>query len=236
MTIEIFHGNAIDVIKGLEKESVDIIFTSPNPIYHLQGNFTPDKRVLGTEVTEKEYLNNLVSVFDTAARVLKKKTGSLWVQMGDYHEKRSFRLIPEKFMIKMKSHGWHIRGKIVWHRTENIHPRRNDRLKNDWEYLMWFIRKSAINDYYFNTKSRFIASSVYDAPMLLNKTDFQSGFPHKLVEVAIDATCPPNGMILDMFAGTGETAVVAKKMGRNCTLIDIDEKMYYGLKGRFKIH
>ena len=42
-----------------------------------------------------------------------------------------------------------------------------------------------------------------------------------------------NGTMLDPFAGTGETAVVAKKMNRHCTLIDIDEKMYYGLCGRF---
>ena len=233
--ISILQGNAVDVMKNdIKSRSIDIIFTSPTPIYHLQSNYNPDKRVLGTEITEKDYLNNLVSVFDTAARTVLKKSGSVWVQMGDYHEKRSLRLIPEKFMIRMKSHGWNIRGIVIWHRTENIHPKRDDRLKNDWEYLIWFVRKPAL-DYYFNSSSKFIASSVYDAPMILNLgNEFASGFPHKLIEIAIDATCPIGGNVLDMFAGTGETAVVAKKMNRNTTLIDIDEKMYYALQARFK--
>jgi DNA modification methylase len=46
-------------------------------------------------------------------------------------------------------------------------------------------------------------------------------FPPKLVEPMIMAGCPPDGIVLDPFAGSGTTCVVAKKLGRDYIGIDI---------------
>lgn len=40
-------------------------------------------------------------------------------------------------------------------------------------------------------------------------------FPEKLVETPILAGCPQGGIVLDPFMGSGTTAVVARKLGRN---------------------
>lgn len=40
-------------------------------------------------------------------------------------------------------------------------------------------------------------------------------YPTRLVETPIRAGCPPGGVVLDPFIGTGTTAVVAKRLGRN---------------------
>jgi len=48
----------------------------------------------------------------------------------------------------------------------------------------------------------------------LKKSNFAS-YPEKLIETPIKAGCPKNGIILDPFIGTGTTALVAKKLGRN---------------------
>ena len=47
-------------------------------------------------------------------------------------------------------------------------------------------------------------------------------FPEKLVEPMILAGCPSNGIVLDPFAGSCTTAVVAKKLGRNYIMIEIN--------------
>ena len=47
-------------------------------------------------------------------------------------------------------------------------------------------------------------------------------FPEKLVEPCILAGCPESGMVLDPFAGSGTTGVVAKRLGRNFTGIEIN--------------
>ena len=39
-------------------------------------------------------------------------------------------------------------------------------------------------------------------------------YPQKLIEPCILCGCPPSGIVLDPFLGSGTTAVVAKQCGR----------------------
>jgi site-specific DNA-methyltransferase (adenine-specific) len=45
-------------------------------------------------------------------------------------------------------------------------------------------------------------------------------FPERLVQTCIAATCPPDGVVLDPFLGSGTTALVAKQLGRKYVGID----------------
>lgn len=47
-------------------------------------------------------------------------------------------------------------------------------------------------------------------------------FPEKLVEICIDAGCPPGGSVLDPFLGAGTTAVIAERMGMNFYGIELN--------------
>lgn len=47
-------------------------------------------------------------------------------------------------------------------------------------------------------------------------------FPEALVEPMIRAGCPVNGIVMDIFAGSGTTGVVAKKLGRNFIGVDLN--------------
>lgn len=48
--------------------------------------------------------------------------------------------------------------------------------------------------------------------------------PPELAERPILATCPPGGVVLDPFAGTGTTAEVANRLRRRAVLIELDER------------
>ena len=49
-------------------------------------------------------------------------------------------------------------------------------------------------------------------------------YPPELIKVPILATCPPEGIVLDPFVGSGTTCVVAKDLNRKYIGIDISEE------------
>jgi len=59
-------------------------------------------------------------------------------------------------------------------------------------------------------------------------------FPEDLVEPMILAGCPQEGIVLDPFMGSGTTAVVAKKLGRNYIGIELNPKYIQLAEERIK--
>ena len=48
--------------------------------------------------------------------------------------------------------------------------------------------------------------------------------PIPLCERAIKSSCPENGLVLDMFLGSGSTLIAAEKLNRKCYGMELDEK------------
>ena len=73
-----------------------------------------------------------------------------------------------------------------------------------------------------------------DIPLLRNKRDVWqinsvpykgahfAAYPPKLVETCLLAGCPPEGIVLDPFLGSGTTAAVARQMGRHYIGIELN--------------
>lgn len=51
----------------------------------------------------------------------------------------------------------------------------------------------------------------------------EAPFPESLAEFFIRSFCPPDGTVCDPFSGSGTTAAVAKRLGRNFAAFDIRE-------------
>lgn len=56
------------------------------------------------------------------------------------------------------------------------------------------------------------------------KDEHYAVFPEELLQNPILATCPADGIVLDVFSGTGSTVVAALKLGRKGLGIDLSEK------------
>ena len=57
-------------------------------------------------------------------------------------------------------------------------------------------------------------------------------FPEKIPELAISSCCPESGIVLDPFAGSGTTGVVAKRLKRKSILIDIQDDFLEIMRNR----
>jgi DNA modification methylase len=49
----------------------------------------------------------------------------------------------------------------------------------------------------------------------------EAPFPESLAEFFVRSFCPPDGVVLDIFGGSGTTAAVAAKNGRNSVSVDV---------------
>ena len=58
-------------------------------------------------------------------------------------------------------------------------------------------------------------------------TEHPTQKPEKLIAKLILASCPPSGIVMDPFLGSGTTSVVAKKLGRH--YIGIEKEEYYSI-------
>jgi site-specific DNA-methyltransferase (adenine-specific) len=54
-----------------------------------------------------------------------------------------------------------------------------------------------------------------------NRSEHYASYPEDLCKVPLLATCPPNGIALDPFCGTGTTNLVAKQLSRKSVGIDL---------------
>jgi DNA modification methylase len=57
-------------------------------------------------------------------------------------------------------------------------------------------------------------------------------FPPELIKPMVLAGCPEGGMVLDPFAGSGTTGMVAENLGRNSVLIELNPKYIEMIKKR----
>ncbi len=76
---KIICGDCLEVMKDWPDNFIDCCVTSP-PYWGLRDYGVPGQ--LGLEKTPEEYIDKMVSVFREVRRCL-KKTGTLWMNMGD---------------------------------------------------------------------------------------------------------------------------------------------------------
>ena len=65
--------------------------------------------------------------------------------------------------------------------------------------------------------------TVWSVPLSKFREAHFAVFPESLVETCIEAGCPPQGLVLDPFLGSGATAAVARRLGRHYLGIDCTE-------------
>lgn len=229
-------GDALDELKKLPNESVDSVFTCPSPVFYCTAEESDAyPNLVGAERSIAKYINHLVEIFGEMHRVLKFE-GSMFIVMGDYHFDGKLFAVPERFLISMTDRKWVYRNTLVWHRpNESRDMEEDNRFRRDWERIYMFTR--TINNYFNNKGNKYKERSVYTFPYNPpTRQEFKSGFPYELVRIAIRTTTPPkDGTVLDMFAGTGTTAFVAKQEGRNSISIDMNSYKCYGIKARLGI-
>ena len=148
-----YNENCLDTMLRMEDNFIQSIITSP-PYFNLR-DYGNDKQI-GIENSFKDYLNNLMEVFNNAYRIL-KEDGILFINIGDTYaskkvgniKRKTLIGIPDRFKIMMIDNGWICRSDIIWHKPNAIPSSAKDRFVNDYERIFMFTKNEK---YKFNTQ------------------------------------------------------------------------------------
>lgn len=140
---KIICGDAIEVLKTLPNDSVDLVITSPP--YYKQREYGGIG--IGNEQSVEEYIENLMKVFKECVRII-KDTGSIVFNIGDKYEKGSLLLVPYRFAIEaLKREKVFLVNEITWVKV-NPTPRQDPKKLVPSKEPFFIFAKS--KNYYFN--------------------------------------------------------------------------------------
>ena len=243
---KIVNGNSLEILKTIPNKTFDLVFADPP--YNLQIGKKlkrpDDSKVNG--VNDKwdqfesfnDYDNFCKKWLKECKRVL-KDNGSIWV-IGTYHN--IFRL-----GYHMQNIGFWILNDVIWKKNNPMPNFRGTRFTNAHETLIWASK---------NKKSRY--TFIYQSLKCLNddlqmrsdwtlpicngserikkngKKVHSTQKPESLLHRILLASTNKDDFVFDPFLGTGTTAVVAKKLGRNYFGIEKEKKYFEAAKQRLE--
>ncbi|WP_433020519.1 DNA-methyltransferase [Kribbella sp. CA-294648] len=132
-------GDALDQLRRLPSESVDMVLTSP-PYYNLR-NYQIGGQ-LGQESNIHEWVSNLTAVAGEVRRVL-TPTGTFWLNVADRYSihdregspRKSLLLGPARLSAALAADGWLVRNQIIWSKTNPMPSSVPDRLTTTYEVV-----------------------------------------------------------------------------------------------------
>ncbi len=137
--------------------------------------------------------------------------------------KKSLLLIPSRLMLALQADGWIVRQDIIWEKPSGCESVK-DRPSLSHEHLLMLTKSPK---YYFNAAAireptGANCRSVWKISTVPFKGAHFATMPPKLVERCLLASTPAEGNVLDPFGGAGTTGLVARKHGRQATLIELN--------------
>jgi site-specific DNA-methyltransferase (cytosine-N4-specific) len=145
---------------------------------------------------------------------------------GWLHDKQLL-LIPSRFAIGMQEAGWILRNDVIWDKPDPVPRPETDRLRLSHEHLFHFVQRTRGGrpSYYYDLSG--VESGKRDVVRVRSRpprTDHPATFPAELIAPRIASSCPPGGLVLDPFCGSGSTLEVALELGRLAHGVELSER------------
>lgn len=138
--------------------------------------------------------------------------------------------LPWRLAFALQADGWYLRSDIIWNKP-NCQPESvKDRPTRSHEYIFLFSK----SDRYYFDREQIMEPSIGNSGKKnrrsvwnINTEGFKGAhfavFPPKLVELCVLAGTASGDAILDPFFGSGTVGAVAKRLGRSCVGIEMNE-------------
>lgn len=116
--------------------------------------------------------------------------------------------------------GWYLRSVIIWDKMVATEPPRLDRPSTAHEYI--FLLAKSKRCQVRDPGEAWFRSTVWTVRPGGNDIDHPALMAPEVVRRCIVAGSRHGGTVLDPFGGAGTTGMVADRLGRHCTLIELN--------------
>ncbi len=235
---KISNGNSLEILKKIPDKTFDLVFADPP--YNMQIGEKlkrpDDSKVNGVNDKWDQFFNfkhydDFSKVWLKECKRILKDNGSMWV-IGTYHN--IFRL-----GYHIQNLNYWILNDVIWRKNNPMPNFKGTRFTNAHETLIW-ASKNKKSKYTFNYQSLKCLNddlqmrSDWTLPICNGRERLKKNGkkvhstqkPEALLHRIILATTNKGDSIFDPFLGTGTSAVVAKKLGRNYFGIEKDKKYF----------
>ena len=234
---KIIRGDAIEILRQISRARIDLLFADPP--YNLTKKFGKEKF---SSRSSDEYEVWLDSWLRLCVPLL-KPTASIYI-CGDWRSSSAIQRVGSKYFKlqnritweREKGRGakanWKNATEDIWfftmsddftfnldavkQRRRVMAPYRENGKPKDWD-------ESANGNFRDTHPSNIWTDITIPFWSMPENTDHPTQKPEKLLAKIILASTIAGDLILDPFAGSGTTAVAAKKLGRNFVAIEADE-------------
>lgn len=244
-------GDVALVLAGHPEGSVDCVVTSPPYWGHRDYGVSAQ---LGGEASVEDYATSLAVAFDEVARLLTPRGtvwinlgdsfGGSW---GNYvatgsdaatsfarlaqghgvhrppqssHRQKDLAGAPWRTVFAMQSRGWLLRRAVVWHKPNARPESVRDRFAQRYEWV--FLLARSCDHWSFARED--LVSDVWRVSGDRGNTGHPAAGTVEIARRCICLGCPPGGVVLDPFSGSGTTGVAALELGRGYLGVDVDPR------------
>jgi site-specific DNA-methyltransferase (adenine-specific) len=234
----LIHGNAFEVLDRLPEKTFDLVFADPP--YNLTKTFGSEKF---NRVTDDAYEQWLDSWIMKLPGVLKEtgsayicgdwRTGSAIQRIGSRYFKLQNRITWEREKGRGSKNNWKNAAEDIWFFTMSdnyffdleavkikrkvLAPYTENGTPKDWD-------RTHNGNFRVTHPSNLWTDITVPFWSMSENTDHPTQKPEKLLAKIILSSTRPGDIVLDPFAGSGTTTVVAKKLGRRFVAIESDEE------------
>lgn len=223
---KLINGNAIDFMKTLNDESVDLVVTDPPYLTTKRGGtgnsggmckkkeFSNGKVFKHNDIKPIEYIPELYRIL---------KNGSHCYIMTNH-------VNLYEILTVAKESGFHFIKSLIWNKGNKI---MGQAYMSQFEYILFF-RKGK-----FKKINKCGTSDILDVPNKKTKDSDGKNIhdtekPVELMKILIENSSLENELVLDPFVGVGAVALACEELNRDYICVELDENYYNIAKRRIE--